>query len=123
VLAANPGQSATVLVALAATAGTRRNKRAGKEMKLPPPASAFSVPATAAAKNRNMAWMKCKPSRCTRKAGRRKTGQLSCGAWRDLLQVFDFFSDGREQGRRQFGISFLNREWVAVGVDPIQEIA
>jgi len=55
VLAANPGQSATVLVALASTAGTRMNNSAGKEMKLPPPAIAFSVPAIPAAKNRMMA--------------------------------------------------------------------
>jgi hypothetical protein len=33
----------------------RVNKSAGKEMKLPPPATAFSVPAMPAAKNRKMA--------------------------------------------------------------------
>src|ERR1700688_3337115 len=32
-LAARPGQSATVLVALASTGGTRRNKRGGNEIK------------------------------------------------------------------------------------------
>src|ERR1700676_1389487 len=60
VLAAKPGQSATVLVALACTGGTPRNRRAGKERKLPPPAKAFSVPATYAAKNRKTNWRKCK---------------------------------------------------------------
>ena len=59
-LAANPGHRATVLVALAGTAGTRVKSRAGNETKLPPPATAFSVPAIAAAKNRRMAWLRCK---------------------------------------------------------------
>jgi len=54
VLAAKPGQSATVLVALASTAGTLRNNNAGKEMKLPPPANAFSAPAIPPAKSKKM---------------------------------------------------------------------
>jgi hypothetical protein len=41
-------------VALANTAGIRRNNSAGKEMKLPPPANAFSAPAIAAAKSKMM---------------------------------------------------------------------
>jgi len=45
------------LVALACTAGTRVNNRTGKEIKLPPPATAFRVPAIEAAKNRRMAWL------------------------------------------------------------------
>ena len=36
------------------------NSSAGKEMKLPPPANAFSVPAMTAAKNKKMAWARCK---------------------------------------------------------------
>jgi hypothetical protein len=59
VLAAKPGHSATVLVALASTAGTPVNSRTGNETKLPPPATAFSVPAIAAAKNSKMGWVKC----------------------------------------------------------------
>ena len=59
-LAANPGQSATVFVALASTAGTPVNNSTGKDTKLPPPATAFSVPAIAAAKNSRMVWAKCK---------------------------------------------------------------
>ena len=59
VLAASPGQSATVLVAFACTGGTPMNKSAGNEMKLPPPANAFKVPAIPAAKNRNRAWVNC----------------------------------------------------------------
>src|SRR6516164_5190435 len=62
VLAARPGHRATVLVALAGTAGTRVKSRAGKDTKVPPPARAFSVPAIAAAKNRRMAWLRCKPT-------------------------------------------------------------
>jgi len=62
VLAAKPGHKATVFVAFAGTAGTRVNNRTGKETKLPPPATAFKVPAIAAAKNRRMAWLKCKLS-------------------------------------------------------------
>jgi hypothetical protein len=53
-LATNPGHSATVLVELAATAGTCMNNSAGKDMKLPPPANAFSVPAIPAAKSKKM---------------------------------------------------------------------
>ncbi len=45
---------------MATTAGTRVKSKAGKETKLPPPATAFSVPAIAAAKNRKMAWLKCR---------------------------------------------------------------
>src|SRR5260370_33949293 len=60
VLAAKPGHSATVLVALATTAGTRVKSKAGKETKLPPPATALSVPAIAAAKNSSVASLKCK---------------------------------------------------------------
>src|SRR5712691_3415140 len=67
VLATNPGHSATVLVELAVTAGTCRNKSAGKDMKLPPPANAFSVPAIPAAKSKKMVCPKCKPI-CTRGA-------------------------------------------------------
>ena len=59
-LAANPGHSATVLVALASTAGTPVTNSAGNEIKVPPPATAFSVPPITAAKNRKMAWLKCK---------------------------------------------------------------
>ena len=51
-----------MLVALAGTAGTREKSRAGKDTKVPPPATAFSVPAIAAAKNRRMAWLRCKPT-------------------------------------------------------------
>ena len=50
VLAAKPGHSATVLVALASTAGMPVANSAGNETKVPPPATAFSVPAITAAK-------------------------------------------------------------------------
>ena len=59
-LAARPGHNATVFVALAGIAGTLVNRRAGKETKLPPPATAFKVPAIAAAKNRRIACRRCK---------------------------------------------------------------
>ncbi len=39
-----PGRAATVLVALAATTGTPLATKAGKVMKVPPPATAFSIP-------------------------------------------------------------------------------
>jgi len=43
-----------VLVALACTAGTPVARSDGNETKVPPPATAFSVPAIAAAKNKKM---------------------------------------------------------------------
>jgi len=55
VLATVPGQSAAVLVALALIGGMAVNSSAGNEMKLPPPATAFSAPATNAATNKNTA--------------------------------------------------------------------
>ena len=45
-----PGQSATVLVTLAATAGTPTAMSIGKVMSVPPPARAFTAPATTAAR-------------------------------------------------------------------------
>src|SRR6266849_1634640 len=63
VLATNPGHSATVLVELAVMAGTCRNKSAGKDMKLPPPASAFNAPAIPAANSKKVVCPKCKPIR------------------------------------------------------------
>ena len=59
-LAAKPGQSATVLVEFASIDGTRRNSSAGKDTKLPPPAMELSVPAIMAATNKKMAWPKDK---------------------------------------------------------------
>src|SRR5271165_1717352 len=59
VLAANPGQRATVLVALASTAGTPVLSNAGNVRKVPPPATAFSVPPITAARNKKMAWLRC----------------------------------------------------------------
>jgi hypothetical protein len=44
-----PTHTATVFVALAGIGGTPLNKRAGNEMKLPPPATAFSTPPMALA--------------------------------------------------------------------------
>ena len=49
-----------MLVAFAWTGGTPVNSSAGNEMKLPPPATAFSVPPITAVTNRKMAWLKCK---------------------------------------------------------------
>lgn len=46
------GKSAAVLVALAAIGAMPVKSNAGKEMKLPPPATALSRPAISAAKNR-----------------------------------------------------------------------
>ena len=48
-LNSRPVQSATVLVAFAGTGGRPTNSRAGKAMKLPPPATALSAPASTAA--------------------------------------------------------------------------
>lgn len=56
VLAIVPGHKAQVLVALAAMGAIPETSSAGKEMKLPPPATEFSTPATKAAKNRKIAW-------------------------------------------------------------------
>ena len=53
-LAVVPTQSATVLVALAAIGATPLNSRAGKAIKLPPPATAFSAPPSAPATKRKM---------------------------------------------------------------------
>ena len=58
-LAVVPTQSATVLVALAAMGATPLNIKAGKATKLPPPATAFSAPPRAPAKNRKIAV--CRP--------------------------------------------------------------
>ena len=44
-----PGQSATVLVALAVRAGTPRPMRAGKVSSVPPPATELTAPPAAAA--------------------------------------------------------------------------
>src|ERR1700733_12525456 len=51
-LATPAGQRATEFVALAMTGVTPEKSRAGKEMKLPPPATELSAPATAAATKR-----------------------------------------------------------------------
>ena len=59
-LAVVPTQSASVLVALAGTAGTPVNKSAGKATKLPPPATALIAPPSAPAKNRKIAVCKFK---------------------------------------------------------------
>lgn len=47
-----PGQTAAVLVALAAMGAMPVKSKAGKEMKLPPPATALRMPAMNAAKKR-----------------------------------------------------------------------
>ena len=62
-LEASPGHNATVLLALAWTGGTPVNNMMGKDTKLPPPATAFSVPAITPAKKRTMACLRCKRSR------------------------------------------------------------
>jgi hypothetical protein len=54
VLAVTPTQSATVFVALAEMGATPVNIRAGKAMKLPPPATALSAPPRAPAKKRKI---------------------------------------------------------------------
>src|SRR3984893_5440393 len=54
-LAVTPTQSASVLVALAATGPTPVNKSAGNAMKLPPPATALSAPPKTPAPNRKIA--------------------------------------------------------------------
>jgi hypothetical protein len=51
-LATEPGHNATALVALAGMAGKPVKTRAGKPMKLPPPATALSVPPSIAAQKR-----------------------------------------------------------------------
>src|SRR5262245_57198442 len=47
-----PGQSAVALVALAEIGGTPASSRAGKEIKLPPPATELIAPAAMAARKR-----------------------------------------------------------------------
>ena len=59
-LAVVPAHSASVLVALAGTAGTPVNKSAGNATKLPPPATALMAPPNAPAKNKNIALCKFK---------------------------------------------------------------
>src|ERR1700737_2293561 len=54
-LAVTPTQSASVLVALAATGPTPVKRSAGNATKLPPPATALSAPPTTPAANRKMA--------------------------------------------------------------------
>ena len=54
-LAIVPGHIAAVLVAFAEMGAIRTNSSAGNEMKLPPPATEFSAPATKAARKRNPA--------------------------------------------------------------------
>ena len=57
-LATVPGQTAAVFVAFAAIGGMPVKIRAGKVMKLPPPATELIVPASTAAKNRKIgSWM------------------------------------------------------------------
>src|SRR5216110_1826273 len=51
-LATAPGHNATLLVALAGMAGKPVKTRAGKQIKLPPPATELSVPPSTAAQNR-----------------------------------------------------------------------
>ena len=48
------------LIAFACTAGIPVDRSAGKEMKLPPPATALRVPLMTAAQNRKMACRKCR---------------------------------------------------------------
>jgi len=62
-----------VLVALAVTGATPLNISAGKAMKLPPPATAFSAPPSAPAKNRKMAVCKPKYNVVSRVGGLRET--------------------------------------------------
>ena len=57
-LATEPGHTATVLVALAGMGGTPVKMSAGKEKKLPPPATEFMAPARIAATKRRIAWEK-----------------------------------------------------------------
>ena len=54
-LATDPGHSATVDVAFAGIGRTPVNISAGKDMKLPPPATEFSIPASVAAENNSNA--------------------------------------------------------------------
>jgi hypothetical protein len=54
-LATEPGHTAIVLVALAGMAGTPTKSNAGKEIKLPPPATELIAPDISAAKNKKTA--------------------------------------------------------------------
>jgi hypothetical protein len=56
VLASVPGHIAAVFVAFAGMGATPVSSKAGKEMKLPPPATEFSSPPKRAAINRKTAW-------------------------------------------------------------------
>src|SRR6266436_595991 len=56
ILATEPGQRATVLVAFAVIGATPVKMRAGKVMKLPPPATEFNVPPKIAATNSRHTW-------------------------------------------------------------------
>ena len=55
-LATEPGHSATVDVAFAGIGRTPVNISAGKDIKLPPPATEFSIPASVAAENNSNAF-------------------------------------------------------------------
>jgi hypothetical protein len=61
VLAIVPGHMAIVFVALAEMGAMRVKRSAGKEMKLPPPATEFRAPATRAALKRKIASPKDTP--------------------------------------------------------------
>src|SRR6516164_7706805 len=104
VLAARPGHRATVLVALAVTAGTRVKSRAGNDTKLPPPATAFNVPAIAAAKNRRMAWLRCKPTVYQKSVATEKRLDAPPKLKSEgLVAVFDWKSGDRGGARRSVG--------------------
>ena len=59
-LAVAPLHNAIVFVAFAGIGGTPLNSSAGNAMKLPPPATEFSAPPSAAAKNRKTMVSICK---------------------------------------------------------------
>src|SRR5271156_5035954 len=105
VLAAVPGKRAAVLVALAAMGAMPVKSRAGKEMKLPPPATALSRPAIRAAKKRR--------SECEKGTRENNTG----GGWgkRQWLVASDWWlekcSGADRRGRLYAGRWRSRRIW------------
>ena len=82
-LAATPTHNANVLVAFAGTGGTPVNNKAGKLMKLPPPATALMAPASAPAKKRSRACGMVKVTFLTRLVGRSQSNRAPGGTrWR-----------------------------------------
>ena len=117
-------------MALACTGGTPVNNSAGNEMKLPPPANAFRIPAIPATKNRKSAWPIWNAHQISDYRGMTRMHttpelfqqNIRVGNAREttrLLHFFGFLPYRRQQLWRQRRVPFLRRESLAVSVYPI----